>query len=82
MACGEFDQSVNVAEELNSVHLQLTCAVQELMQKLWKGAEFRKECSHFVEVIIGHCHILGVSAHIDDLWQNTSGECQIDGWKL
>lgn len=46
------------------------------MQKLLKSAELWEEGGQFVEVVKRHSNIFGVSAHIDDLWANTS-EIQI-----
>lgn len=46
------------------------------MQKLLKSAELWEEGGQFVEVVKRHGNIFGVSAHIDDLWANTS-EIQI-----
>lgn len=46
---------------------QLTWALEELVQELRKRATVGQERCQFVEVEVGHGHIFGVPAHVQDL---------------
>lgn len=62
----------NITNSHPSSSWNLTCALQESSQKLGKWVRLREEVGHSVKVIEGHDHIFGVSAHIDDLWDDIS----------